>query len=85
MEKLIPKFGDALLCHRILVWVFNSPNFHSKAVIPEDFITTQRSEARSWIYPYDGEGARQRRQLKAQMEETGANGFMTFNIQQTAV
>jgi len=70
------------LCHRILVWVFDSTDFHSKAILPKDFIIAQRSEARSGVYPYDGKGARQRAQLKAQLEETEANGFTTFVIQQ---
>ena len=33
MEKLINKFSDAFLCHRILVQDFASTDFHSKAVL----------------------------------------------------
>ena len=54
MEKLMAKFGDAFLCHRFLVRNFDSTNFHSKAILPKEFVAVQRSEAKS------GKGARKR-------------------------
>jgi len=52
MKKLITKFSNAFLCHGILVWIFDSANFHSKAILPKNFIVTQRGKARSGIYSY---------------------------------
>ena len=53
MEKLVFKFGNARLSHRVLV----TPDLQSKAILPKSFITGQGGKASSGINSIHGREA----------------------------